>query len=81
MKKAPWSKEVVNLLKEYQEQGLFHSYTCECGKNLIPTKEGWVCDCGYTQDWVLKSTIDFMRRRKKNIVLLTKFANELKMIK
>lgn len=65
LKKVPWTKEEVELLREYQEQGLFHPYTCDCRKNLIPTKEGWICDCGYTQDWVLQSTLDWLFKRKE----------------
>lgn len=80
MKKAPWSKEVVNLLKQYQQEGDFHPYTCECTKVLVPTREGWICDCGYTQDWVPKETIDFLRRRKKSLILLKKFSEDLKKI-
>ncbi len=50
LNKAPWTQEQVELLKLRQVNG-FHEYTCVCSKTLIPTLLGWVCSCGYTQNW------------------------------
>ncbi len=67
--KAPFSKEQVEKLNEYQGKGEFHPFTCcsddaggtDCerrnGKEgkLIATEEGWVCPCGkYSQKWAHK---------------------------
>ena len=46
-----WTEVEVENLKERQSCNFLHPYTCECGENLIPTEEGWRCDCGYSQDW------------------------------
>ena len=56
---APWDDETVARLKAWQEDARWHPYTCpgnrpHChfDRNLIPTREGWVCACGeYKQDW------------------------------
>lgn len=58
-RKRLWSEEKVNALNRRQNDGRFHPYTCpgdrpECEgrRNLIATKDGWVCRCGeYKQDW------------------------------
>ena len=52
--KAPWTVAQVDRLQERQRDLMKHPYTCECGKNLVPTVYGWACDCGYTQDWCHK---------------------------
>ena len=60
--KAPFTKEQVIKLNEYQHKGNFHPFTCggehcvrserEDGGLLIATEEGWICPCGkYKQDW------------------------------
>ncbi len=47
-----WSNEQVKNLEARQKVEYMHPYTCECGENLIPTQEGWICGhCNYTQDW------------------------------
>ena len=62
MIKAPFTKEQINKLNEYQTSGKFHPFTCgrnhiECEVNktprdyekdgvLIATEEGWICPCG-----------------------------------
>ncbi len=54
-----WSEDKIETLYEYQNSGLFHPYTCpgdyeKCNnhRNLIPTKYGWVCQCGlFYQEW------------------------------
>ena len=53
--KAPFTDDQVKSLKEYQESGIFHPFTCggkDCREDLEPTNNGWVCkSCEYTQDW------------------------------
>lgn len=50
--KAPWTDEEVIALTLRQQNPTMHEYTCECGKILIPTTNGWICsECDYTQDW------------------------------
>ena len=53
--KAPFTKEQVKALNEYQLFELSHGFTCgKCGSLLEATEEGWICpekDCDYTQDW------------------------------
>jgi len=64
--KAPFTKEQVKKLNEYQMSGCFHPFTC-CGHDgcvrdednnyglLIATEDGWVCPCGkWKQDWAHK---------------------------
>lgn len=59
MIRAPWTDAQVELLKQWQEHGMVHPFTCpgerpECKghRELIPTNDGWVCNCGeYKQDW------------------------------
>ena len=54
-----WTEEQVKNLKKRQETFTLHPYTCDCGENLIPTEEGWVCDkCSYTQYWAHGSDLD-----------------------
>jgi hypothetical protein len=71
--KAPFTKEQVEKLNDYQINGNFHPFTCcspkeikECqrasGENeglLMATEEGWVCPCGKDkQDWVYEFMIE-----------------------
>jgi hypothetical protein len=50
--KAPFTEDQVASLQGFQNCGYMHQCTCECGADMIPTKEGWVCgSCAYTQDW------------------------------
>lgn len=57
------TKEEIEALKDYQNNGRFHPYTC-CSFNgcvrsnendwgvLIPTDTKWICPCGkYEQDY------------------------------
>ena len=51
---APWTPEQVAALERHQASGQAHPYTCNasgCRKDLIPTVNGWICECGETQDW------------------------------
>ena len=51
---APWTDEQLDFLIAWQSEGIMHPYTCECGKDLIPTDNGWVCEgCNYRQNWAL----------------------------
>lgn len=57
--KTVWTDEQIENLNYWQSNGQFHPFTCpgnypECHdrRELIATKNGWVCQCGkYTQDW------------------------------
>lgn len=66
---APFTKEQLENIKNFQNGGGFHPFTCcspknisECqrvsGENegiLIPTEQGFVCPCGkYKQNWCHK---------------------------
>lgn len=60
--RAPWSREQIDYLKEWQNNGMNHPYTCggkksngkDCRANLIPTVGGWKCPkCWYVQDWFI----------------------------
>lgn len=53
---APWDDVTVKLLNLQQKSHFFHSYTCNCGADLVATNEGWVCrfNCGYRQAWALE---------------------------
>lgn len=53
-----WSKKQVKNLKKRQKANYLHSYTCKCGKDLIPTVDGWKCNCGYTQNWAHESDLN-----------------------
>lgn len=55
---SPWSETQVLSLSEYQLVGLLHPYTCLCGEILGVTREGFVCECGYKQNWALKFAVD-----------------------
>lgn len=63
---APFTKDQIEKLNEWQKSGRFHPFTCcsprdipECQRRsrlndgeLIPTENGWVCPCGkFTQNW------------------------------
>ena len=51
---APFTPEQVAGLNNYQNRGELHPFTCRCGRNLLATVTGWVCDgpgCDYTQNW------------------------------
>lgn len=60
---APFTKEQVEALNNYQNHGMFHPFTCcsheGCERSkredqglLIATEEGWVCPCGkWKQNW------------------------------
>jgi hypothetical protein len=60
MRDAPWTKDEVISLMDFQEAGHFHEFTCvrrddgnHAGSGaLVPTVRGWICQfCDYTQDW------------------------------
>lgn len=53
---APFTKEQVDTLQEYQNSDTHHPFTCDqyhgpsC--RLVPTVKGWICQyCDYTQNW------------------------------
>jgi hypothetical protein len=60
---APWTKEQVEGLNRFQEEGWMHPFTCGSGNRtdehhldgegkLVATENGWICPfCPYTQDW------------------------------
>jgi len=49
---TPWSKKQVEALKRRQAKNYMQPYTCDCGRKLVPTKEGWRCPkCQYVQWW------------------------------
>lgn len=55
--KAPWTKDQISCLNQWQSCGFFHPFTCgnpNCRAELVATEKGWKCPvegCGYTQDW------------------------------
>ena len=55
MLQSPFTKEQVESLNGYQEEGYFHPFTCgkdDCRQTLVATEDGWVCpDCDYKQNW------------------------------
>jgi len=58
--KAPFTKDQVKNLNEFQSIGFMHPFTCgndHSGDNLlVATENGWVCPtCTYTQDWAYTS--------------------------
>lgn len=54
---APWTKEQVDKLNDFQKKGEYHPFTCPGGghcpsRELKATIDGWVCACGlYEQSW------------------------------
>lgn len=71
--KAPFTKEQVKALNEWQQDGGVHPFTCSTPENapecerangvgdgdLRATKHGWICPCGkFTQDWAHDFMID-----------------------
>lgn len=49
---APFSKNQVDALWDWQLDKNNHPYTCTCGETLLPTINGFVCSrCPYTQNW------------------------------
>jgi len=54
-----WTDEQVANLNAYQKDRRFHPFTCpgdnthcQNQRDLIATREGWVCACGeYRQNW------------------------------
>lgn len=52
--KAPFTKEQVMFMSQWQNCGYVHPFTCGngCSADLIPTVRGWICQyCDYTLDW------------------------------
>lgn len=57
--KAPFNDSQVAHLNAWQQRGDVHPFTCpgdrldcEQHRELVATKDGWVCHCGqYRQDW------------------------------
>jgi hypothetical protein len=43
--KAPWTREQVDSLNEYQHASVMHPFTCgHCRHILTAAAAGWVCD-------------------------------------
>jgi hypothetical protein len=66
---APWTKDQVRRLNEFQEREGVHPFTCpgppegseeDCpSRNLIATPDGWLCACRrYTQSWAHRKMIE-----------------------
>lgn len=63
MTKAPFTKEQVDALNRWQQDGSHHPFTCGSGRRtdekhldgqgiLVATPTGWGCPfCDYRQDW------------------------------
>jgi hypothetical protein len=56
MLKAPWTKDQVESLTHFQNNGMYHPFTHGDGADqvdLIATEEGWVFELGgpVVQDW------------------------------
>jgi hypothetical protein len=41
--RAPWNDAEVASLNARQNDLTMHPYTCECGKKLYATHDGWIC--------------------------------------
>lgn len=55
---SPWTDEQVLLLRERQQVGILHEYTCGfCSTVLTPTNHGWYCSScqDYVQDWCFEA--------------------------
>jgi hypothetical protein len=69
-KEAPWTDGQVKALNEWQTSSAFHPFTCpgdfaHCKnqRELIATRQGWVCACGqYKQTWAH----DFMLKPQRS---------------
>jgi ubiquitin C-terminal hydrolase len=53
---APWTKEQVDKLNEFQQCGWVHPFTCANDhgepKDLVAREDGWHCpQCTYHQTW------------------------------
>lgn len=54
--RAPFTTEQADALNRYQKAGRMHPFTCprehpSQAVLLAVHGAGWVCGCGYTQDW------------------------------
>ena len=61
----PWTSEQVDALNAWQALGYVHEFTCPHNhpdRTLKATTDGWVCLCGYTQEWAH----DFMADKTKH---------------
>jgi hypothetical protein len=66
--RAPFSPIQIKSLNEFQRCDSFHPFTCGnngCSKILTATVDGWVCDCGYTQDWAHDFMADYSWETRK----------------
>lgn len=64
---APWTEEQVKALEARQDMEMLHEYTCECGHQLIPSKDGWFCEeCPYTQNWCHALDVKMPKMTEKN---------------
>jgi hypothetical protein len=41
--RAPWNDAEKAALNKRQNDEMKHPYTCECGRNLFATHNGWCC--------------------------------------
>lgn len=50
---APFTPEQVEKLNDFQQNAVWHPYTCNTNSDvLVATEAGWICPtCDYTQDW------------------------------
>lgn len=66
---APFSKEQVGVLNQFQRLQNFHPFTCGGNRTddahldgegvLVATEQGWVCPfCDYKQKWALEFMAD-----------------------
>lgn len=58
--KAPWTRDQVAILNNYQNDGRTHSYTCghDGRHQLVATEDGWRCPFDdYRQDWAHNHSI------------------------
>lgn len=51
----PYSKEIINQIKEAQKCGMVHELTCPNGHIYDVDENGLWCHCGATQKWVPSS--------------------------
>ena len=71
---APFNADQVAALKDWQDAGIVHPFTCaqHSQHSLTPTADGWKCEvpgCVYTQNWAH----DFMLGRTHLAAIRAKF--------
>lgn len=78
LKNTLWSDDQVASANGFQQSGVWHPFTCKCGKDLIATNSGWKCDCGYTQDWAHVFMLDGSWRNSPMYVLRAFSSHDVK---